>query len=76
MTSAVLSIAAAIIVYYLKSKLKQAENEREQLKDTLHAIDSAIADGDEVGVNAMLDDALRLRDASHRDPGGQDRREA
>ncbi len=77
MTSAVLSIVAALIVYWLKRKLKQAEDAREQLKNKLHEIDAAIADGDEVGVNALLDSALRLpSDAGRRDSGGQDSRPA
>ena len=72
MIGALASIAAAVIVYYLKRKLKKSDNEREQLKDTLHEIDSAIASGNESDINVMLDNALRLRDAGRRDSGGQD----
>ena len=73
MTGAVLSIVAAVVVYWLKRKLAKAEDEREQLIEKLHKIDSAIADGDESGVNVLLDTALRMPiDAGRRDPGGQD----
>ena len=70
MTGAIISIAAALIVYWLKRKLAKAEDERQKLIDKLHEIDSAIADGDESGVNALLDTALRMpSDAGRRDPG-------
>jgi hypothetical protein len=69
----IISIVAAVIVFWLKRKLAKAEDEREQLKDKLHEIDSAIADGDEAGVNALLDTALRLPSGEgRRDSGGQD----
>lgn len=72
MTGAVLSIVAAVVVYWLKRKLAKAEDEREQLIDKLHEIDSAIADGDESGVNVLLDTALRVPlDKGRRDSGGQ-----
>jgi hypothetical protein len=71
---AALSIVAAVVVYWLKRKLAKAEDEKEQLIVKLHEIDSAIADGDEGGVNALLDTALRMPvDAGRRDPGGQGR---
>jgi len=71
-TGAVLSIVAAVVVYWLKRKLAKAEDEREQLIDKLHEIDSAIADGDESGVNVLLDTALRVPlDKGRRDSGGQ-----
>lgn len=71
MTGALISVAAALIVYWLKRKLRKAENERETLIDKLHEIDAAIADGDEAGVNALLDTALRLpsNNTGHRNPG-------
>ena len=72
MIGGIISIVAAVVVFWLKRKLAKAEDEREQLKDKLHEIDSAIADGDEAGVNALLDTALRLPDAGRRDSGGQD----
>ena len=73
MTGAVLSIVAAVVVYWLKRKLAKAEDEKEQLIEKLHEIDSAIADGDESGVNVLLDTALRMPvDAGRRDTGGQD----
>jgi uncharacterized membrane protein YvbJ len=69
-TSAIISIAAAVVVYWLKRKLAKAEDERQRLIEKLHEIDSAIADGDESGVNALLDAALRMpSDAGRRDPG-------
>ena len=72
MIGAALSIVAAIVVYWLKRKLAKAEDEREQLIDKLHEIDSAIADGDESGVNVLLDTALRVPlDKGRRDSGGQ-----
>ena len=73
MTGAVLSIVAAVVVYWLKRKLAKAEDEREQLIEKLHEIDSAIASGSESDVNVLLDTALRMPiDEGRRDPGGQD----
>ena len=70
MTGALISVVAALIVYWLKRKLAKAEDEREKLIDKLHEIDAAIADGDEAGVNALLDTALRLPlDEGRRDSG-------
>ena len=73
MTGALISIAAALIVYWLKRKLANAENERKRLIGKLHEIDAAIASGSESDVNVLLDNALRLpSDAGRRDTGGQD----
>ena len=70
MTGALISVVAALIVYWLKRKLAKAEDEREKLIDKLHEIDAAIADGDESGVKVLLDTALRLpRDEGRRDSG-------
>ena len=70
MTGALISIAAALIVYLVDDKLAKAEDEREKLIEKLHEIDAAIADGDESGVNALLDVALRMpSDAGRRDSG-------
>ena len=70
MTGALISIAAALIVYWLKRKLAKAEDDREKLIDKLREIDSAIADGDESGVNVLLDTALRMPlDERRRDSG-------
>ena len=70
MTGALISIAAALIVYWLKRKLAKAEDDREKLIDKLREIDSAIADGDESGVNVLLDTALRMPlDEGRRDSG-------
>ena len=70
MTGALISVVAALIVYWLKRKLAKAEDEREKLIDKLHEIDAAIADGDESGVNVLLDTALRLPlDEGRRDSG-------
>ena len=70
MTGALISVVAALIVYWLKRKLAKAEDEREKLIDKLHEIDAAIADGDESGVNVLLDTALRMPlDEGRRDSG-------
>ena len=70
MTGALISVVAALIVYWLKRKLAKAEDEREKLIDKLHEIDAAIADGDESGVNVLLDAALRMPlDEGRRDSG-------
>lgn len=70
MTGALISVVAALIVYWLKRKLAKAQDEREKLIDKLHEIDAAIADGDESGVNVLLDAALRMPlDEGRRDSG-------
>lgn len=70
MTGALISVVAALIVYWLKRKLAKAQDEREKLIDKLHEIDAAIADGDESGVNVLLDTALRMPlDEGRRDSG-------
>jgi len=69
-TGALISVVAALIVYWLKRKLAKAQDEREKLIDKLHEIDAAIADGDESGVNVLLDTALRMPlDEGRRDSG-------
>ena len=77
MIGAALSIVAAVVAYWLKQKLAKAEDEKAQLIDKLHEIDSAIASGSESDVNVLLDTALRMPiNAGRRDPGGQGRHAA
>ena len=75
MTNAIIAVVSAIIVFWLKRKLAHEQNEKEQLKETLHEVDKMVADGDADSVNKFLDVNLRVQDSGRGDSGGQDDKE-
>ncbi len=71
MTNAILAVVSAIVVFWLKRKLAREQNEKEQLKATLHKIDKMVADGNADSVNEFLDVNLRVQDSGRGNSGKQ-----
>jgi hypothetical protein len=59
MFEAILAIAAALITFWLKRKIKRLEDEKAEYQEALAEIDLAIATGNQDRVNHRLDDVLR-----------------
>ena len=62
MVSSIIAVICTVIVYWLKRKLNYEQDKTAQLTDRIEDASKAIAEGDEVRVNAALADAInRLR---------------
>jgi|13_taG_2_1085334.scaffolds.fasta_scaffold142227_2 hypothetical protein len=73
MFEAILAIAAALITFWLKRKIKRLENEKAEYQEALAEIDLAIATGNHDRVNHRLDDVLRRlsNPSNNSNPRGQ-----
>jgi len=70
-TNAILAVVSAIVVFWLKRKLAREQNEKEQLKATLHKIDKMVAEGDADSLNKFVDINLRVQDSGRGNSGKQ-----
>ncbi len=63
MLEVVLAVAAALITWWAKRRIKRLEDENAEYLDALSEIDLAVATGNQDRVNARLESTLRrLRD--------------
>jgi len=59
MLEAVIAIAATVIAWWLKRRIKRLEDENAEYLDALSEIDLAVATGKQDRVNARLESVLR-----------------
>jgi|TARA_R100001530_G_C4312965_1_gene153561 hypothetical protein len=72
MLGALATVVAAVLVFWLKRKVKAAADKAAALQEKLNKINKAIIDGDEDSVNSRIELLTnRLQDKDCRDPRRQ-----